>query len=271
MFERTEQLAALDDQWARLRATGRGRLALVKGEAGAGKTSLVKHFGQRSVGRPTVLSGACDPWFTGRPFGPFLDIAHRADATVRTPALDAVLPGGRPRRGRLGAFERRGSRGPAIVVLEDFHWADEATLDVLRLVARRVEFQPTLVLVTYRDDELHRTHPLRIVLGDIASGLLRVPVPLLSETAVASLAQSTKLDSAELYRKTGGNPFFVTEVLAAGAGGGLTSMSTIPDTVRDAWTIWIASISVWSDPEPSTEDGAPTSPLLWCDATFSFG
>ena len=106
-----------------------------------------------------------------------------------------------------------------MLVLEDLHWADEATLDVLRLLPRRLANVPALVLATYRDDELDRWHPLRIVLGELGTGdgIARLRLPPL--TAVAKLAEPHGLDADELYRTTAGNPFFVTEVLAAGEDG----------------------------------------------------
>src|SRR5262249_25509800 len=122
-----------------------------------------------------------------------------------------------------------GSVQPAIVVLEDLHWADEATLDLFRLLGRRIETFDALVVATYRDDELDRRHPLRIVVGELATtaGIRRIELPALTHAAVAELAAPIGVDADELYEKTGGNPFFVTEVLATG-------MHDVPPTVRDA-------------------------------------
>ena len=124
--------------------------------------------------------------------------------------------------------ELRGG-SPMILVVEDLHWADEATLDVLKLVGRRIESVPALLILTYRDDELDRGHPLRLLLGELHGGeeVARLLLDRLSPSAVAELARSRGVDPDELYRKTEGNPFFVTEVLASGE-------SLIPDTVRDA-------------------------------------
>ncbi len=102
-----------------------------------------------------------------------------------------------------------------------------ATLDVLTLLAAKIASAPALVLASYRDDELDRSQQLRIVLGELVRGAGRIKVQPLSRDAVAKLAGPHDLDAEELYRQTGGNPFFVTEILAAGAG-------DIPDTVRDA-------------------------------------
>ncbi len=120
-------------------------------------------------------------------------------------------------------------RPATILVLEDLHAADEATLDVVRLLARRVDGLPALVIATYRDVGLDRWHPLRIVLGEISavSPVDRLRLAALSQEAVASLAAPHEAMAEELYLKTGGNPFFVTEALAA-------AEEEIPATVRDA-------------------------------------
>src|SRR4029453_7341642 len=95
-----------------------------------------------------------------------------------------------------------------VLVLEDLHWADEATLDVLRLLGRRIEATPLPVLATYRDDELEATHPLRVVLGGLGggSGVERLRLQPLSCEAVRSLAEPPGGDRDALPRRTGGNP-----------------------------------------------------------------
>jgi predicted ATPase len=128
----------------------------------------------------------------------------------------------------LGLTRELKQRSPTIVVLEDIHWADEATLDILRLLGRRLENVPALVVASYRD-ELDRAHPLRIALGELAAAeaIGRLKLAPLSPEAVAKLAEPHGVVAQELHRKTAGNPFFVTEALAAGD-------EEIPDTVRDA-------------------------------------
>jgi hypothetical protein len=122
---------------------------------------------------------------------------------------------------------------PAVIVLEDMHWADEATLDLLRVLGRRIETLPAVVIVTYRDG-LDRAHPLRVVLGELSSGprVDRLLLRPLSPAAVAALAQPYGVDPEGLHRRTGGNPFFVGEVLAARGAG--RPDTVLPDTVRDA-------------------------------------
>ena len=116
-----------------------------------------------------------------------------------------------------------------MLVVEDVHWADEATLDVLRLVVRRIAGECVLIVLSYRDEALDARHPVRVMLGEVATGLAltRVPLAPLSPEAVAQLAEPYDVDAAELLYATAGNPFFVTEVLASGN-------DSIPSTVRDA-------------------------------------
>jgi DNA-binding CsgD family transcriptional regulator len=204
---------------------GNGRLVLLAGEAGAGKTALVHAFCAEHAGALRVLSGACDALYTPRPLGPLADVAAQTGGALE----ELVETGARPDQILLALLEELRGPRPTLLVFEDMHWADEATLDVLRVLSRRVGATRALVLATYRDDELDRAHPLRIVLGEIATRpqVERLTVPPLSQGAVAELAAAGEVDAVELYRLTNGNPFFVTEVLASGNG-------AIPPTVRDA-------------------------------------
>ena len=224
LLERSEELSLLGDVLAGVAAGGGGRLVLVRGEAGAGKSALVREFcDDQRLAR--VLWGACDALFTPRPLGPFLDIAKAAGGE-----LERVVESG-PRPYELAEALMRELRGPpvSIVVVEDVHWADEATLDVVRIVARRIEMLSALIVATFRDDELDRRHPLRLLLGELSPGdrTARIEVEPLSVDAVSKLAAPLGVDADDLYRKTSGNPFFVTEALAAGG-------AELPDTIRDA-------------------------------------
>jgi DNA-binding CsgD family transcriptional regulator/tetratricopeptide (TPR) repeat protein len=205
---------------------GHGRLAFVGGEAGAGKTVLVERFVQNVGNRADVLFGACDALSTPRPLGPLLDMARGLG-----PEFERALRAGEGRDDTFRRFLARLGAGakPTIAVFEDVHWADEATLDLLRFVARRLNDRPCLIVATYRDDELGPQHPLRLALGDLAttSTLRRLNLPRLSPDAVATLADGSGLDPHHLYRITAGNPFFVSEVLATGTG-------EVPASVRDA-------------------------------------
>ena len=218
LLEREAALAALSEAYAEVQS-GSGRLVFVSGDAGIGKTALIRAF---CADRPVVV-GACDGLRTPRPLGPFADLA----AAFRGPFADAIAVAA----GAQAVFDALAaelSPRSAVIVIEDLHWADEASLDVLGLLGRRIERLGALVLATYRTDELTRTHPLRVVLGDLATvpGVRRVPLEPLSQDAVAALAPDG-IDAFDLHEKTAGNPFFVTEVLASG-------MVELPETVRDA-------------------------------------
>ena len=222
LLEREHELALLTDRLDEVRAHGQGRIVLASGEAGSGKTSLLARFAL-DVAEET-LRGACDPLFTPRPLGPLFDVAQEVDG------LDELI------RGAVGAHDVAAvvalhfHRHPgSVFVLEDLHWADEATLDVVKLLARRIEAVPALVVLSYRDDELDMRHPLRLVLGDLAplAAASRVRLRALSPAAVEELAAPAGMDGRELYRKTVGNPFFVAEAIATGG-------DEDPETVRAA-------------------------------------
>ncbi len=224
LLERKAELDALERAVARA-ASGRGTTALVFGEAGIGKTSLVREFLSGCAGRARVLAGACDDLCTPRALGPLRDASRSragplAEALAANAGPDLVLV--------AACDELAAAPSPTVLVIEDAHWADGATLDVVRYVGRRIQDLPGVLLLTYRDDELGRDHPLRTVLGGLArTAALRLPLQPLSADAVEELASSSAVDPAELFRFTAGNPFFVTEALAAPA-------VAVPATVVEA-------------------------------------
>jgi DNA-binding CsgD family transcriptional regulator len=220
LIERELNLAALDEHLAATVA-GEGRLVVVAGEAGVGKTTLLREFAARHAGDVRIAWGACDGLFTPEPLGPLFDLAGQLDE-----GLANALAGDAPRREVFAAA--LGALGPktTVAIFEDVHWADEATLDLLRYLGRRLDRTGALVVATYRNDEVGPQHPLRSVLGDVETGRRIALVPL-TEEGVRTLAGDSEHDAAELHRQTGGNPFFVTEVLAAGGTG-------VPSSVRDA-------------------------------------
>jgi DNA-binding CsgD family transcriptional regulator/tetratricopeptide (TPR) repeat protein len=226
LLERADQLATLGAALARIVGGAGGGVVLVPGEAGIGKTSLLRQFCASIGTSARVLRSACDPLFTPRPLGPLVELAE----DIRSALVTEISTG-------ADAFDVAGVllrelkvMAPAVVVIEDMHWADEATLDVVRLLARRLESAPVLLVLSYRDDQLDRTQPLRVVVGELSGAgrvLTRLQLTGLSTAAVAALAGRTGLDPAELHDRTAGNPFFVTEVIGAGAG-------STPLSVRDA-------------------------------------
>jgi AAA ATPase domain len=138
LLERAEQLALLNEALTAVTDGGRGRTALVLGEAGIGKTALLRRFSHCAVGPARTMWAACDHLFTPRPLGPFLDLAKAGGGRLAPRAGDAA----RPYDVAAALLAELGSGGTAVVVLEDVHWADEASLDVIRLLARRIEAVP---------------------------------------------------------------------------------------------------------------------------------
>jgi DNA-binding CsgD family transcriptional regulator/tetratricopeptide (TPR) repeat protein len=225
LVEREELLtrlgACLDD------SSKAGRLALVGGEAGVGKTSVLRTFVEACPAAVRVLWGACDPLSTPRALAPFRDMAPFAalldEQYERHTFLTSVL-------------DELAIR--TVMVVEDAHWADEATLEAVRFVGRRVTGTRSLVVVTYRDDEIGAGHPLRAVLGDLATaaGCERMRVLPLSKDAVRALTAGHGLDAEQLHRVTGGNAFYVSEVLA-------TPGLTVPLNVTDAVLARVSRVS----------------------------
>jgi predicted ATPase/DNA-binding CsgD family transcriptional regulator len=225
-----EQLSVL----FRTITTGNGRTVLVSGEAGIGKTALVEQFVSQQCRAARRLWGACEALFTPRPLGPLYDIAAQTHGSLST-----LMSPDTPRPTVFSALldELQKSASPTVVVVEDVHWADEATLDLIKFLGRRIPRLTVLFIVTYRDDELRPDHPLWSVVGDLPGKVVtRLRLVPLSEQSVTHLAQQAHRSAEQLYAITGGNPFFVTEVLASDSPG-------VPMTVRDAVLARVARLS----------------------------
>jgi DNA-binding CsgD family transcriptional regulator/tetratricopeptide (TPR) repeat protein len=223
LLERGEALAALEE----CRREG-GQIVLVAGEAGIGKTALITAFASTVEDR--VLIGGCDALHTPRPLGPLRDIARAAGGE-----LARVMAADWARYDRFSAFLDLLADGRTVVI-EDAHWADEATLDLLVFAGRRIAGLSGLLIVSYRNDAIEPDHPLRGMLGSLAgTQTRRIELRPLSGAAIARLAQPCGMDPHELHMRTGGNPFFVTEVLGEPG-------PTVPATVRDAVLARVAGL-----------------------------
>lgn len=225
LLERESLLTSLDGTLVEMLGR-RGRLIFLGGEAGAGKSSLVSQFAADAEPRARVLRGFCDGGSTPRPLGPLADVAASLGSVQQELGQES------PRRSHLFPEAREAlAAEPTLFVIEDAHWADEATVDFIRFLGRRLTDLRLLVVVTFRDDEVRAGHPLGLVMGDLAtaSNVARMQVPLLSVEGVARLVHDTGsvLDVSEVHQRTGGNPFFVTEILSADTG-------RLPPSVRDA-------------------------------------
>jgi DNA-binding CsgD family transcriptional regulator len=221
LVERGDALAVLDTALHEV-GDGQGRIVLVAGEAGIGKTSVLRAFAAAHPQTP-LWWGACDALQTPHPLGPLHDIAR--DADVR---FGAVLEADGPRAVLFDAVlgELRRAAEPVLVVIEDAHWADDATLDLIRFIGRRIEHTKALLALSFRDDEVNAAHPLRRVIGELPSdAVTRLPLQRLSPAAVTALALQAGRSPAGVHAATQGNPFFVIELLRRPA-------ETLPPSVQ---------------------------------------
>jgi DNA-binding CsgD family transcriptional regulator/tetratricopeptide (TPR) repeat protein len=234
LLERQAELEMLGAAVERAGA-GRGSAVLVLGEAGIGKTSLVDAFLTAAAGRARVLAGACEDLLTPRALGPLRDAARSAPGG---PLAGALSPDADPDLVFTAVCDELAAPpSPSVLVVEDVHWADGATLDVLRYLGPRVQGLPAVLLMTYRDDALTRDHPLRGVLGTLGStAASRLRLSSLTSDAVRAMAEPTSLDPGELFELTGGNPFYVSEVLA-------NPGEIVPPTVVDAVLARVGALS----------------------------
>jgi DNA-binding CsgD family transcriptional regulator/tetratricopeptide (TPR) repeat protein len=220
LVERAEALDQLVTAHLAMRTAG--RTVLVAGEAGVGKTALVDLVVRDSPDR--VLRGACEPLFTARPLGPFLDMAASLppDLAARVAGLDRVQEA-------VGDLLAELTARPSVMIVEDVHWGDKATLDLVALLGRRMSDTRSVLLVTYRNDEFPLDHPLRQVLAALAGRpfVERIRLRPLSVDGVAAMSGLSRRHAISLHQRTGGNPFFLTEVLA-------DPYSALPESVNDA-------------------------------------
>ena len=224
LLERKEQLEALNRCVEAARA-GCGKLVLLAGGAGLGKSSLVEQFVSEHRRNARTLWGGCDGLSTPRALGPVHEIAAQTSGSAERATRD-VAP--RDWLFRLLLEDLARPDGACLVVLEDLHWADAATLDFLRFIGRRIHRTRAVFVATYRDDELSATDPVRLALGDLTGHhVIRMRLAPLSLAAVQMLAQDSGREGELLHRITAGNPFFVREVLASPG-------ELVPETVRDA-------------------------------------
>ena len=231
LIERGDFLASLEALLGEAQG-GSGRLVFLGGEAGVGKTTLAAALID-AADTQVVQRGCCDNITMAEALGPLVDALPEVAEMIDGEAGVSRLRLFRHVRDML-------SEPPTLLVLEDVHWADEATLEVLRFVGRRLGGTRLMILATFRSEEVGSDHPLTVVLGDLAAlpGVIRMQLPALTLTGVRQLLAQTgsALDAGEVYQRTGGNPFYVTEVLAAGS-------ERVPATVRDAVLARVSRLS----------------------------
>jgi len=226
ILERDVELSVLAGA-VRAAADGHGSVVLVRGEAGIGKSSLVEAVRAHLPAEGRMLVGYCDDLATPRTLGPFRDLVGSVGAELSRAVTD-----GSDRDRVLAALraELTWPEHPTVLVIEDVHWADDATLDALRYLTRRIADVPAVLILTYRDDELDREHPLHGLLGQASRSdqVRHLPLRRLSADAVRQLGADGPVDADDLFALTSGNPFFVHELLASAHG------ERVPHTIVDA-------------------------------------
>lgn len=212
LIEREQQLQRLTEA-AKAASESKGSIVLLFGEAGIGKTSLLERFRDGITPTNRVYLGGCDALYTPRPFGPLHDMGSDLG-----PDIQSLLSQHASAPEVLAAILHMLETVPkgAVFIFEDVHWADHATLDVLKAFGRRISMTNALLILSYRDDEVGPTHPLSQVLGDLPqASITRIGLSPLTEEAVKRLDKNGIYDPGTLRETTGGNPFFVTELLAS--------------------------------------------------------
>src|SRR6476661_3971242 len=224
LIERDSFLTALRSQFERV-SEGEGRSIFVSGEAGIGKTSLIKAFCNEVKNKCNAYLGICYALFTPRPLAPLYDVLLQLGKNIPEGNIDIT--------NRTAFFtnflhELNDREKVNLVVFEDIHWADEATLDFIKFLARRITQLKCLFILTYRDTEIHSSHPLRNIMGQLnPDSFTRIELLPLSKQAVAKMAEERGYNGEDVYRITNGNPFYVTEILASYSQG-------VPDNIKDS-------------------------------------
>jgi DNA-binding CsgD family transcriptional regulator len=224
LVERASFMATLENEFENV-IDGEGRCILLTGEAGIGKTSLVKNFSGRKKKMCKTYSGTCDALFTPRPLAPLYDILLQMHGDIPKNIVNI--------NDRVGLFtgflhQLENQKETTLIVIEDIHWADEATMDFIKFFARRITKFHCLFILTYRDTEIDSQHPLRHVLGQVPpDSFVRLQLTPLSRYAVEKMAIEKGYKGEDVYSISGGNPFYVNEILASYSVG-------VPDNIKDS-------------------------------------
>lgn len=206
LVERDEQLRTLREVVADSDTSG--SVVLLSGEAGFGKTSLLKVLLDGLDHGYRVLTAACEPLGIPAAFAPLFELLDDLPAELRN---DIRSGSGRPAvyAGMLDLVKN----DRVILILEDMHWSDEATLGLVRYLGKRVNATNSCLIITFRSEELDLSHPLRLVIADLGHTARRIELPALTPSGVRKMAHGHDVDPIKVHAATLGNPFFVEEVI----------------------------------------------------------
>lgn len=236
LIERDNELSYLNNLIPNVNRR-RGSIVQIIGEAGIGKTSLISAFIENAPRSVIVSLGMCDALYTPRPLGAVYETALNLggkcqQAAERRASAEELFP--------IVLAQLQRTNAPVICVIEDVHWADNGTLDFIRFLGRRISGLPVLLILTFRGNEVSPHHALSPVLGDLpSSNLHRLELAPLTSDGVAQLNQNNAISTKDILKVTGGNPFFVTELLASQHG----DLTSVPGSVREAVNARLSRIS----------------------------
>ncbi len=231
LIERDSELSLLTGLLTEVGSSG-GKVVLVRGEAGIGKTALVSEFVASNRDETHVHLGSCDDLLIPQALSPFWDMA-RTESSLKGP----VDSGDRPRLLDAAMDLLSRSLRPTIMIIEDTHWADQGTLDAIKYLGRRISRTNGLLILTYRDGEVDYDHPLRGVVGDLPpDSVVRIHLDGLSLSAVTSLIGDSSLDPGDVLAATNGNPFLVAEMASVDG-------EVVPSSVQDSVMVRVQKLS----------------------------
>lgn len=228
LIERETELAAVASAIS-MATSGRGQIVLVSGEAGIGKSTLLQAAREAACSAHSRLGwfqGGCEALFTPRTLGPIYDMAPDLGRVVEI-ALETDSGPSALYSAILSSLEKA---NPAVIIFEDMHWADHATLDLVKYLSRRLSLLNIVLILTFRDDEVGTTHSLNHVLGDLpGASTTRLKLKPLTQKGVARLAKHSAFSASSLHAITAGNPFYVSELVTNGR-----DDTFVPASVKDA-------------------------------------
>ena len=210
LIERENSIQTLN-QLALEAGTGKGTISLVTGEAGIGKTTVLQEFRSQFHKDYKFYWGGCDALLTPRVLGPVHDMSTDLGDSVLNllqtdPSITNLLP-------EL-VDKLANANQPVVMIFEDAHWADNATLDLLKCLGRRISALSCLLIISYRQDETDSRHALINTIGEFPpASTNRVELQAISAEGTELMAKHAGREIEDLYAVTRGNPFFVTELL----------------------------------------------------------